>query len=330
MSQWIAVYSFPLSKDLGALVGFIQRYQLPLRIVEEKNRQLLLTVDDHLGQILKPLLQRWEAGEISFDEVQLQRVAPGDRSGPGETRVQPPQAPESGPENRTGHKPVGSQPASPVLPFFPLVRTPVSLVLIALCFLGWVLLANHSADALLITPDHSGSPLSVHSSLALHLQRGEYWRLITPAMVHFSLAHALFNALGIWILGRPLEARAGSLAFIALVVLGAVISNVSQYLWEPQVRFGGMSGVVYALVGAVVVIQRWQPAWRDVPYGIPAVALIWLLLCALGIVTFFTGVGVANAAHIGGFLNGLVIALVYCALGGARKFNPDATVARKL
>ncbi|MFS1525012.1 rhomboid family intramembrane serine protease [Microbulbifer sp. 2304DJ12-6] len=330
MSQWIAVYSFPLSKDLGALVGFIQRYQLPLRIVEEKNRQLLLTVDDRLGQMLKPLLQRWETGEINFDDVQLQRVAPDDSSGSGVTGIQPPQSPEPSPESHTGNKPAGPPPASSVLPVFPLARTPVSLVLIALCFLGWVLLVNNSANVLLITPNQSGSPLSVQSSLAWHLQHGEYWRLITPAMVHFSLPHALFNALGIWILGRPLEARTGSLALVALVVLGAVISNLSQYLWEPQVRFGGMSGVVYALVGAVLVIQRWQPAWRDVPNGIPAVALIWLLLCALGIVTFFTGVGVANAAHIGGFLSGLVIALVYCALGGARKFNPDATFARKL
>ncbi|BBM01667.1 rhomboid family intramembrane serine protease [Microbulbifer sp. GL-2] len=319
MSQWIVVYAFPLSKDLSALVRFIQRYQLPLRIAEEKNRQQLLTPDASLAEILKPLLQRWDAGEIDLDKVQIQSTQPGDALETAAETIDSVAELAGQPDKNTSAEHKGRR--ASVLPSFPLDKTPISLLLIALCFLGWFLQTNNFSNALLIYPDQSGNTLA-HSSLAWHLQSGEWWRLLTPAIVHFSLPHALFNALGIWILGRPLEARGGSFMYIALVLIGAAVSNLTQYLWEPRVLFGGMSGVVYALVGFALVVQRFQSAWRDIPSGLLTVAMAWLIVCALGIVTFFTGVGVANAAHIGGFFSGLVIALVYCVLGGGRKFSP--------
>ncbi|MFA0809864.1 rhomboid family intramembrane serine protease [Microbulbifer epialgicus] len=327
MSQWLVVYSFPLSKNLSALARFIQRYQLPLRITEEKNRQLLLTPDANLAEVLKPLLQRWDLGEIDLDRVQLQRTQQPNISEANVKAItntaELARQPEKSPADNPSRKQVF------VLPSFPLDKTPISLLLIALCFLGWFLQINNFSSALLIYPDQTGSALS-QSSLAWHLQRGEWWRLLTPAMVHFSLSHALFNALGIWILGRPLEARGGSIIYIILVMLGALASNVSQYLWEPGVLFGGMSGVVYALVGFALVLQRMESTWRDIPPGILTVALVWLILCALGIVTFFTGIGVANAAHIGGFFSGLLMALVYCIFGGARKFSANSIASRKM
>ncbi|QFT56676.1 rhomboid family intramembrane serine protease [Microbulbifer sp. THAF38] len=320
MSQWISIYSFPLSKDLGALARFIQRYQLPLRITEEKNQQLLLCPDAGLAEMLKPLLQRWDSGELDLDQVQMQRIEDGV---PVSEATQVSAATTDSQAGATEDNPdKKNSDAVSVLPSFPLDKTPISLLLIALCFFGWFLQVNNLSSGLLIYPDQSGAHPFSQSSLAWHLEQGQWWRLFTPAIVHFSLPHALFNALGIWILGRPIEARSGSVVFILLVLLCALASNLAQYFWQSGVKFGGMSGVVYALVGFALVLQRFQPLWRDIPAGIPAVALVWLLLCALGIVTLLTGVGVANAAHIGGLLSGLVIALVYCALGGARRFAP--------
>ncbi|WP_299581386.1 rhomboid family intramembrane serine protease [uncultured Microbulbifer sp.] len=326
MSQWITVYSFPSSKDLSALARFIHRYQLPLRITEEKNQQLLLSPDAGLADMLKPLLQRWDSGELDLDRVQMQRVENGEPTSEGPQTTNATIETQQGPEGAMSD---GQPKASAfVLPTFPLDKTPISLLLIALCFLGWFLQINNLSSGLLIYPDRSSGALFSQtpfsqSSLAWHIQQGQWWRLFTPAIVHFSLPHALFNALGIWILGRPIEARGGSFLFVALVLFGAVASNLAQYCWEPRVLFGGMSGVVYALVGFALVVQRFQPQWRDIPTGILTVALVWLLLCALGIMTLLTGVGVANAAHIGGLLSGLFIALVYCALSGARRFVPS-------
>lgn len=328
MSHWIPIYQFPLDKDLIELARFIRRHRLPLRIAEENNHQVLSTPDPQLSEFLVPLLTRWEAGEIDLARVQLKPVeaeeaAEGESARAGAVKV----------EARSGKESEEKEKLSP-LPSWPLHKTPLSLALIALCFIGWLLLRNDLAGSLLIFPERGGDfhldniPRALGgSTLAWHWAQGEYWRLWSPAAVHFSLPHALFNALGIWILGRPLEARAGTLPFALLVFASAAVANLAQYLWSPQTVFGGMSGVVYALVGAVSVLQRWRPKWRDVPAGIVALAIGWLLLCATGLVTYVIGTGIANAAHIGGFLCGLLLALVYCLTGGAHNFSDEPASA---
>lgn len=316
MSHWITIREFPLQQDLGELAQFIRRCQLPLRITEENNRQLLSTPDPRLGELLAPLLDRWSAGEIKLADVRVEPVVtPAPAADEiAEAKNDGGDAADTRPDEVTA-----AEMASP-LPSWPLRKTPLCLLLIALCFAGWFLVRENLAQLLAIYPQE-GSDFSLdRSTLAWHLAHGEYWRLWTPAVLHFSLPHALFNAMGVWILGRSLEARAGTLMFAILVLIAAPVSNLVQYFWSPQILFGGMSGVVYALAGAVFVIQRWQPQWRDVPAGIVAVLVGWLLFCATGLVTLLFGVGVANAAHMGGFVCGLLLALLYCLAGGAKKF----------
>lgn len=335
MSHWTTVYQFPIDKDLSELAQFIRRNRLPLRISEENNSQVLSAADPRLPGLLQPVLERWLAGEIRLGDIRVEAVEePGsvatddavEEQREGEKNT--PEETEAGFSAKTDLPESASTqpgPASP-LPDWPLQKAPLCLVLIALCFIGW-LLPEPLARALLIVPDRGGDFGLAGSTLARHWAQGEYWRLWTPAIVHFSLPHALFNALGVWILGRSLEARAGTLAFALLVLASAAASNLAQYYWSPETHFGGMSGVVYALVGAVLVLQRWQRDWRDVPSGIVAVAVGWLLFCATGLFTYIFGTGIANAAHIGGFVCGMILALLYCFAGGARKFSDNPAAA---
>ena len=318
MSHWITIREFPLHQDLSELAQFIQRCQLPLRISEENNRQLLSAADPRLRDLMEPLLDRWSAGQLNLADV---RVEPVPEPAVGAEMSQGAESPEpAAAESGGGAEPSVAEIAPP--PSWPWQRTPVSLFLIALCFLGWLLVRQGLEAPFVIYPERGGDFDLANSTLAGHWARGEYWRLWTPAILHFSFLHALFNALGVWILGRPLEARAGSFPFAVLVLVSAAVSNLAQYFWSPQIVFGGMSGVLYALVGSVFILQRWRAGWRDVPAGMVAVLVAWLLLCATGLVTYIFGVGVANAAHIGGFVCGIVLTLLYCLAGGAKNF-PD-------
>ena len=56
-------------------------------------------------------------------------------------------------------------------------------------------------------------------------QSGQWWRLITPAFMHFSLAHILFNVLFWWILGNQIENKLGPLWLIGLLLVTGVLSN---------------------------------------------------------------------------------------------------------
>ncbi|WP_299594994.1 rhomboid family intramembrane serine protease [uncultured Microbulbifer sp.] len=339
MSNWITVCEFPLSKDLSAVADFIRRHQLPLRITEESNRQCVASLAPQLVEPMKQLLERWQAGEVDLAQIQVHTYDENSSAGSSpqrdatETDVKPDGDAVADGSNASAAAAPRSQAAvlPSVIPQWSLRQTPVSLVLIALCFIGWIMLRQGWAEPLVIFPQKVGDFDGAQSSLAWHLARGEFWRLWTPAIVHFSLPHALFNSLGVWIVGRSLEARAGSWWFALLVLISAPVSNLAQYYWAPQNLFGGMSGVVYALIGAAFVIQRWQPQWRDVPPSLIWLAVVWLLVCMLGVVDYFIPGGIANAAHIGGFAAGLLLALLFCVGGGARRYfsrTGTSTVSR--
>ena len=55
-----------------------------------------------------------------------------------------------------------------------------------------------------------GGSDGVLSALLVVLQRGEIWRLVTPAFLHFDLMHVAFNGAIVYLLGQRLEIRLGT------------------------------------------------------------------------------------------------------------------------
>src|SRR5207253_1771573 len=78
------------------------------------------------------------------------------------------------------------------------------------------------------------------------IERGEVWRLFTPALMHVTPIHILFNLLWVRHLGTLIEVRRGTLRLATLVLVSAAISNYGQYLWDERIGdvrpFMGMSG----------------------------------------------------------------------------------------
>ena len=60
----------------------------------------------------------------------------------------------------------------------------------------------------------------------------DYWRYVSPALIHFGLLHLVFNSLWIWEFGSRLELRLGSVFVFNLFLAGAVGGNLLQYWWE--------------------------------------------------------------------------------------------------
>jgi GlpG protein len=141
---------------------------------------------------------------------------------------------------------------------------------------------------------------------------GEVWRLVTPIFIHFGPFHLLFNMLWMFDLGRAIEGRRGPVRFALLVLVIAVLSNLAQYFlggfefrgrWSPSIGFGGMSGVVYGLIGYIWMKGRFEPHLGLMlhPQTI-ALALIWFFVCMTGQVG-----PIANVAHGSGLLVGMAI-----------------------
>ncbi len=141
------------------------------------------------------------------------------------------------------------------------------------------------------------------------LGTGQLWRHITPAFLHFSFMHLVFNVAVVCELGRRAEAVEGSMRFAGLILVLAALSNLAQFLLEPTPLFGGLSGINYGLVGFVAVRRLLDPLeirWH-VSKVLLAVLIASMMLLSMGIGEP-VGLKVANGAHWGGFVVGLAIA----------------------
>ena len=145
-----------------------------------------------------------------------------------------------------------------------------------------------------------------------YLVDNQWWRAITPIFIHFSFAHLAFNCLWIYILGEKIENIDGSFTFILLVIFSAIFSNCLQYLFTNSSLFGGLSGVIYGLIGFCMILEFESKYGRyDLPPAIYLFMIIWLLLGFIGILDLFGFGSVANYAHLGGLMSGILFAMIY-------------------
>lgn len=158
-------------------------------------------------------------------------------------------------------------------------------------------------DPLVIDADLS-TVLGRWNAMLDTLISGQFWRLVTPDFIHFNVMHITFNLLMLWVLGGQLEMQKGSVSFLALTVFVSIISNIAQLL-ETNYFFGGLSGVVYGLVG---YCWLWKMFDKSIffPSALLKFSLIWLLLGYTPVTEWLGWGKMANAAHLYGLLSGLL------------------------
>jgi len=132
------------------------------------------------------------------------------------------------------------------------------------------------------------------------------WRFITPAFLHFSALHIVFNLLWWWQLAGIVEKQQGKQRLLLLFLFTAIASNLAQYfLVSPY--FGGLSGVVYGLVGycwLFGILNKNSKVYLQNSYF--GFLLVWLVLGFVDLLPM----NVANYAHLVGLLAGLLLAFV--------------------
>jgi membrane associated rhomboid family serine protease len=134
--------------------------------------------------------------------------------------------------------------------------------------------------------------------------------------LHGSWLHIGGNMLFLWLFGPGVERRMGSLAFLGFYLVSGLVATGAHIAVQPSatVPIVGASGAIAGVMGAYLVLfpnnRLWSP---DLPV-VGAMATIrakWFLGFWF-VLQFFTNPaeGVAWVAHVGGFLFGVMVALV--------------------
>jgi GlpG protein len=132
------------------------------------------------------------------------------------------------------------------------------------------------------------------------IHHGQLWRLVTPIFIHFGILHIFFDMWWLRDLGSMIEARQSSWLLAVLVLVIAVCSNLAQFYYGGP-AFGGMSGVVYGLLGYIWMRGKFDPA--SGLYLHPTTVtmmIIWFFACFTPLIPH-----IANATHAAGLALGL-------------------------
>ena len=132
------------------------------------------------------------------------------------------------------------------------------------------------------------------------VRAGQWWRLLTPILLHFGWFHLFMNMLCLFDLGGMVEGRQGAGRLALLVGVIGLASNVGQYLASGP-NFGGMSGVIYGLLGYIWIKGKYEPASGLFLHPTTvAMMLAWFFLCLTG-----TPRNIANTTHVVGLIVGM-------------------------
>ncbi|MEP4485166.1 MAG: rhomboid family intramembrane serine protease [Halioglobus sp.] len=266
--------SVGVEEDLLPLSAVLKQHGVAHRVFEERGQQVLKVSSPEAVAQVKALYEAWRSGQVKIEVTQSPRM-------PTPSLVQR------------------------------LRVAPVTAVLILLSIAGFLLI--YFQLPLTILSYFTFSPLVVMGdSISFGEMGGQYWRLITPAFLHFGWLHIVFNSLWLWELGARVERVMGGLNMLGLFLVIAMVSNACQYLFGGPSLFGGMSGVVYGLLGFSWAGAKVQPAWQIAPpTGIMVFMVGWLVVCMLGVVEVLGFGAIANAAHVGGLVSGAILGVVF-------------------
>lgn len=190
----------------------------------------------------------------------------------------------------------------------------VTYAIIALCVAAYVVqLAWPDFTSLLLfhpayvapTPNYSAITSTAHLPTWIgYAVPFEPWRVLTYGFAHDTSSlipwHLLLNMYTLWIFGTVLEPAIGRGRYITLYVFGLVGGAIGVYILAPNSSVIGASGALFALMGALLVIQR--------RIGGPITQLAVLL--GINFVYGFIAGGVSWQAHLGGLVVGLLSGLI--------------------
>jgi membrane associated rhomboid family serine protease len=132
------------------------------------------------------------------------------------------------------------------------------------------------------------------------VNNGDWYRLVSYSVVHYSVAHIALNMFMLWLVGKVFEPAAGPVRFATIYAASVLGGAAGALIASPHDFTGGASGGVFGvLAAATLVMSRRGIRFWDTGFG---------PLIVLNLALNFFQPGISIGGHIGGLLAGLLTA----------------------
>jgi len=161
------------------------------------------------------------------------------------------------------------------------------------------------------------------------LQGQELWGLFTNMFLHGDVFHIMFNGLALVMFGLSLEAIIGKKNLLTVFLASGLFASVfyvvtSVFLLGSMTPALGASGAIFGVIGAMIVLR---PHMKVIMMFAPVPVDLWIagiFFVLIAVLWFSTGggTGIAENAHLGGMVVGLLFGRHF---KGKIKKDPDFT-----
>lgn len=154
-------------------------------------------------------------------------------------------------------------------------------------------------------------------------QDGEWWRLATALFLHFGAVHLTLNMVAFWDGGQLVERMYGHWRYLLIYLASGLGGNLLSLVWQGnQAVSGGASGAIFGIYGALIVFlwhERADLENREFRWLFGGACVFALATIALG----FMIPAIDNAAHIGGFVTGMLTGVI-----GMRSLRAEHSISK--
>ena len=155
----------------------------------------------------------------------------------------------------------------------------------------------------------------------------QLWGIFTNMFLHGGLFHLIFNGWALWMFGLSLERIIGSKNLLKVFLISGLFASVfyiltSVFILDMSASALGASGAIFGVIGAMIALR---PNMRVMLLFPPVPLQLWMLgvffvLIALYWFGIGGGTGIAENAHLGGLIIGLIMGLYF---KSREKTEPD-------
>ena len=175
----------------------------------------------------------------------------------------------------------------------------VTYSLIFICLLVFILmyvLGNGSTDNYTL--------LVFGANVDTLTKNGDYYRLFTSMFLHIGILHLLCNMYSLYIIGKEVENVFGKVKYLIIYLLSGIAGSILSLAFNHNTICAGASGAIFGLLGALLYFGYYYRTYLGATLTRTIIPVI-----VLNLIIGFTSSGIDNAAHIGGLVGGILIAM---------------------